>query len=485
MSRIVLFFPIIKSQKTNLLPLSLLLIAAPLIKSGYSVKIIDQRVESDWKEKLLDELKQNPLLVGISVLTSKPILYGLEVSELVKQNSNAKVVWGGFHPSLSPEQTLENEFIDIVIIREGEEALLELANKLNKNQDYSDVLGIAYKKKGEIHVNSQRPFIDLNKQLDVPYHLIEIEKYIESKFFIKGKSDRNLAIYTSRGCPFRCAFCYNKKLNESKWRGKSAEKVVVEIEKLIKDYKITSFHVQDDEFFIDLDRVKNICQGLIKKNIKVEFISSCRIDYVCRMDDNFLSLIRKAGFRILELGVESGSPKILKAIQKDITIEQVLEAVTKLKKFNIEGKYCFMSGFPGETIDDMYKTTDLMREIKKINPYSGIPAWRIFTPFPGTDLYQTSIENGWDPPKDLEGWANYNFETVKMPWISKKREKIIKNVAYLVKFLRLQDKPLSWLHRSLGYWIDFRWRNHFFKYLLEKYFIDKIETYRKSNKKNA
>jgi len=481
--KIILFFPIIKDDKNHLLPLSLLLVAAPLIKKGYLVKIIDQRIEPDWKKKLLHELKREPLLVGISVLTSKPILYGLEVSKLVKQNSKAKVVWGGFHPSLSPEQTLENEFIDIVVIREGDETLLELADKLDKKQSYNNVLGIGYKKKGKIHINPHRDFIDLDKQLPVPYHLVDIEKYIQPESFSTGEPGRNLVLYTSRGCPFRCAFCYNNELNQRKWRGQSAEIVVAEIKKLVSNYQITSFHFQDDEFFTDLKRVKKICQLLLSENIKVELVSACRIDYVCRMDDDFLKLIRKSGFRTMQLGVESGSPDVLKIIKKDITVEQVLKAVAKLKKFDIEGKYFFMSGFPGETIEDMYKTTDLMHKIKKINPYSRIPSWRIFTPFSGTDLYQISIENGWVPPKNLEEWANYDFDTIKMPWIDKKKEKIIENVAYLVKFLRLQDKFLPWPHKILGICTDFRWRNHFFSFLPEKYFLNLIKCFRKVTKK--
>jgi len=478
MSKVILFFPIIRNAEKNFLPLGLLLIAAPLIKRGHSVKIIDQRVESDWKEKLLNELKKDPLLVGISVLTSKPISYGLEVSKLVKQNSKAKVVWGGFHPSLSPQQTLENEFIDMVVIREGDETLLELVDKLDKGQSYDDILGIGYKKKGKIHINPQRNFIDLDKQLPIPYHLVDVEKYIQPESFSTGEPGRDLVLYTSRGCPFHCTFCYNKGLNQRRWRSQSAETVVAEIKKLINDYQITSFHFQDDEFFTNLKRVEKICKLLLAENIKVEFVSSCRIDYVCRMDDDFLKLIRKSGFRTMQLGIESGSPRVLKMIRKDITVEQVLEAVAKLKKFDIEGKY-FMSGFPGETIEDMYKTTDLMLEIKKINPYSRVPGWRIFTPFPGTDLYQTSIDNGWIPPKNLEEWANYDFSTVKMPWVSKRKEKIIRNAAYLVKFLRLQDKPLSWIHRILGRWVGFRWRNHLFSFLPEKYFIDIIKNFNK------
>lgn len=481
MAKVVLFFPIIENKKQvkNLLPLSLFWISAPLVKAGHQVKIIDQGTDDQWQERLLEELKDPPLLFGLSVLTGKQILYGLQISKLVKEKTNSLVVWGGVHPSLLPEQTLRNEFIDLVIIGEGEETLLELVDRLDNKQSYQDVLGIAYRKKGRIQINPARKFIDLNDQPDIPYHLVDIEKYVRSKSFASGKSGRDLAMHTSRGCPHRCAFCYNKEFNKHRWRCLSAEKTVAEFKKMINEYGITAISLQDDEFFADLSRVKKICQMILAENIKLEFISSCRIDYICRMDNEFLELISKCGFRTLELGVESGSPRILKMIKKDITVEQVSEAVVKLKKVGITGKYCFMSGFPKETIDDMYQTTDLIRKIKKLNPLSRIPGWRIFTPFPGIELYQSSINEGWSPPRDLKQWAYYDFQTVKMPWVTKRMEKIIKNVVYLVKFLRLQDKPLSFIHRLLGKWVDFRWRHHLFYFVPEKIVIDLVIKLRK------
>lgn len=469
--KVVLFFPAIEYKKKHLLPLSALLVAAPLVKQGYLVKIIDQREELDWKEKLLSELKEAPLLVGFSVLTGKQILHGLEASQLVKQQSDTLVVWGGIHPSLLPEQTLKNNSIDIVVIGEGEETILELVHKLDEGQNYRDILGIGYKKDGKIYINSKREFIDLSKQLDIPYHLIDVEKYIQNQSFATGKLGRDLIIYTSRGCPHQCAFCCSKEFNRRRWRGQSAEMVIADIEKLVNDYHITSFNVQDDEFYTDLERVRKICQALLEKNIKLKFTTSCRIDDVCRMDDGLLKMMKETGFIILELGVESGSSKILKMIKKDINAKQVLKAVARLKKFGIAGKYLFMVGFPEEKIEDIWQTVDLMREIKKINPYSRIPSWRIFTPFPGTSLYDRSIENGWQPPQNLEEWALYNFDTIKMPWLDKRREKIINNVAYLVRFLRLQDKSLPLLCRFWGRWVDFRWRHHLFGWLPERYFI--------------
>jgi anaerobic magnesium-protoporphyrin IX monomethyl ester cyclase len=484
MAKIVLFFPIVEEGQRNLLPLSLLLVAASLVEAKYDVKIIDQRVDPDWKNSVLKELKSVPLFFGVSVLTGNQILHGLEVSQLVKENSDALVVWGGVHPSLMPNETLENKFIDLVVIGEGEKTLLELANRLNNHQDYSDVLGVGYKKNNQIVVNQPREFINLNDQPKIPYHLIDVEKYISCESSTVSRSTRDLSTYTSRGCPHRCAFCYNEGFNKRKWRGQTAQRAFDDMKKLIDDYKLNSFSIQDDEFFTNFERVKKFCQLIIENNLDLEFVSSCRVDYICRMDEDFLQLIRKAGFKTLELGIETGSPRISEMIKKDVTNEQVLDAVAKLKQSGIIGKYCFMSGFPNETISDMFQTTDLMRKIKMIDLNSRIPCWRIFTPFPGIELYNTAVENGWQPPQDLSEWASYDFQTVKMPWVNKKMERIINNVAYLVKFLRLQDKNLSIWHRLWGRWVDFRWRHHWFYFLPEKEILESIINIRKRCRKN-
>lgn len=474
MNKIILFFPILEEREEHLLPLSLILVAAPLIKKGYSIKIIDQRTEKNWQGILLKELKGKPLIVGFSVLTGQQILNALAASRLVKENSQAMVVWGGVHPSLLPQETLKNQYIDSVVIGEGEETFLELVECLYQKKSYQSVASLAYKKNGRIFVNPRRQFINLDSQPAVPYHLVNLEKYISWESFATGRPGRDIAFYTSRGCPHRCAFCYNQEFNQRRWRAQSAERVVEEIKRLIKEYQITSLNIQDDEFFVSLDRVKKICQLLEKEKIKIDFFSSCRIDYITRMDDDFLGLIANNGFKTLAVGVESGSPKILEMIHKDITREQVLIAAAKLKKFNIGGKYYFMAGFPQESKADLFQTTDLMRDIKEIDPLARIPAWRIFTPYPGIDLYDISVKEGWRPPTDLEEWAHYDFESAKMPWLDYTKETIIKNVVYLIKFLGLKNKKLSWLHRFFGVWVDLRWRCHRFNFVPEKYLIEPL-----------
>ena len=464
MSDIILFFPKSEEKDVVLLPASVLMVAAPLVKADYKVKIIDQRIDKDWKKILLGELEKKPLIFGVSALTGRQILNGLEASKLVKENSNVPVAWGGVHPSLLPEQTLENKYIDFVVVGEGEETFLELVNTLKKNVGYtmSHIL------------NPQGEFIDLNKLLEIPYHLISVENYIEKKSYATGKPGRDIALYTSRGCPHRCGFCYNKEFNKRKWRGKSAEKVVQEMKKLIKDYRINSFEIEDDEFFVDIERARKICELIIKENLDIEIFTSCRVNYVANsMDDKYLKLLYRAGFRTLAFGVESGSERMLDLMHKDITIEQVFETIRRLKKAGINSKYYFMAGFPSETIEDLYKTTDLIQKMKQLDPQIRIPAWRVFTPYPGTDLYELAIKEGWKPPQTLEEWADYDFNTVRMPWVKGKKKRIIKNLSFLINYLEMGKTTGQGTFFKLAkifgkIVVDWRWKKHLFSFVLEK-----------------
>lgn len=476
MFKIILFFPKLEEKDAILLPASVLMVAASLVKAGYLVKIIDQRIEPNWQKIILEELKKQPLIFGVSALTGKQILNGLAASRLVKTNSEVPVVWGGVHASLLSRQTLENKDIDFVVVGEGEETFLELVNRLKNKQSIEDVPGLGYKKGGEIFINSPRDFIDLNKQEPMPYDLINIEDYIAKKSFASGRAGRDIAFYTSRGCPHRCGFCYNQEFNRRRWRGKSAEKVVAEMKELVAKYGITAFNIEDDEFFVDVERAKKICELIIADNLNVEIFTSCRVNYLAdRMDGDYLKLLYRAGFRTLAFGVESGSERILKLINKDITIGQVFAAIDKLKIAGINSKYYFMAGFPTEGFDDLYKTTDLIQKMRRADPQIRIPAWRIFTPYPGTGLYQLAIEQGWRPPQSLEEWADYDFSAARMPWLKGKKKKIIKNIAFLIDYLGISETKgegiFFKLAKIFSKTIDWRWKRHLFFWAPEKHII--------------
>ena len=245
------------------------------------------------------------------------------------------------------------------------------------------------------------------------------------------------------------------------------------MKKIIKDYQITAFNIEDDEFFVDTERARKICELIIKEKMNIEIFTSCRVNYIANnMDDKYLKLLHRARFRTLAFGVESGSERILELMHKDITIEQVFETIRKLRNAGINSKYYFMAGFPTETIEDLYKTTDLIQKMKRLDPQIRIPAWRVFTPYPGTDLYELAAKEGWQPPKNLEEWADYDFNTVRMPWVKGKKKRIIKNVSFLINYLEMGKTAgqgiLFELAKIYGKIVDWRWKKHLFSWIPEK-----------------
>ncbi len=479
---VVLFYPKLETEKPRLTPMALLSVAGPLVEEGFKVKIIDQRVDENWKETLIESLKEKPSVVGFSLMTGKQILNALEASKIVKENSDILTVWGGVHPSLLPEQTLKNENIDFVVVGEGENIFLDLVKSIKEGEDYKDISGLGYRKGDKIVVNSGRDFADMDDLPDIPYRLVNIEDYIQETSFASGKKARSIDLYTSRGCPHRCAFCYNQLFNKRRWRGMSAKRVVDLMEKLVREYNITAFDIEDDEFFVDMNRAREVCKLIIERGLEVEIFTTCRVNYVSqRMDDELLRICKKAGFCALSFGVESGSPEVQKMMSKDITTEQVFDTIKKLKKAGISSKYFFMAGLPGETTDDLNKTTDLMRQMKELDDDIRIPSWRVFTPYPGTELYEKSQEKGFKLPESLEEWAAYDFKTIQMPWVNRKAKRIIMNVAYAMQFLSLRDsgsKNLYYrLSRLYGKTVDFRFKKHWF-FFPEKSLINIIKRIR-------
>jgi radical SAM superfamily enzyme YgiQ (UPF0313 family) len=435
MSDVVLIFPKtgIDLEHTLQPPIGVLRVAGSLVEENYDVKIIDQRADNSWKEILKKELKKNPICVGMSSMTGKQIFNGLMISKIIRENYDEPIVWGGIHPSLLPQQTLENKFVDIVVRGEGEITILDLIKKLEKRKPLKDVKGISYKVKGKIFHNPEREFLDLNKLPDIPYHLIDIKKYLTARI---PNAKRHLPVYTSRGCIHRCAFCYNTVFNKKTWRAMKPEKVVETISELINDFKIDSMTIDDDNFWVDKKRVEKICQLLKKEKIDIFWQSGCRLDYIYKFSKNFLKSLNSSGLSVLQLGAESGCQRILDLMKKDITVKQIIEGNKKLASVNIIPKYSFMAGFPTETRNELYESVDLMIKLIEDNPLCHCNPISIYTPYPGTELYELSLRDGFKPPESLEKWGNFVLDWFNSNiWVDKSERKNLEDLSYLTLFI--------------------------------------------------
>lgn len=404
------------------MPMGLLCVATLADRAGYEIKIIDQRIELEWYTILMQELEKNLLCLGISTSTGPQLQYALEISRIAKECGNVPVVWGGVHPSILPEQTLQNEYIDIIVQGEGEETFLELLQALEGKKPLSMVKGIWYKDKGSINYTGMRPYLDLSQQPPLPYHLIEVEKYIKTVF-----NTKRLSFFTSRGCPHQCKFCFNTVFNRRKWRAMEPDLAVRRIKGFVQKYDTKGLTLYDSNFFVDLDRARRILKGIIRENLDIVITRiNIRADTLSKMNENDFELLEKAGCKCITIGVESGSDRIQSLLKKSIDISSLLEINRNLKKFSITPLYLFMMGLPTETRKDMEKTFTLVLKLLKENP-NATKSINIYTPFPGTELFDVAVKLGLQVPQRIEDWVPFNYRnlTQNTPWVSRDMRKLI------------------------------------------------------------
>lgn len=456
------------------IPLSLLSAVTKLDREGYPCKVIDLRVNDDWENELIQALDQNPICVGVTSMTGSQILFALKASQIVKKYCDIPVVWGGVHPSLFPKQTLENPLIDIVVKGEGEETFYQIVKRLESKTSMDGLPGVCYKSNGKFSENPGRPFINLDDYSEVPYHLVNINDYLH-KFFSEKKV---IEIESSRGCPFSCGFCYSPAYNNHAWRALSAEKVVERIKKIVDSYGIHSFHFIDDAFFINKKRANRIMSGIIKENLKVKLgFQGVRIDTFDRLNDDDILLLIKAGGRFLQFGVESGSPRILKVINKEVNVEQIVVINRRLAKYpKIIPYYNFIIGFPTETQKDLYMTTSLAWRLLTENKNAMISPFHHYKPYPETPLFKIRGNQNFVTPEKLEDWGDFDWTELIQSSQEKGIMKLLNNIemtSILVdKKMENQSDSIFWTFMAKMYRpiARFRFRNNFFAFMPESVF---------------
>ena len=418
------------------IPLSLIYAATDSVKHGYTVKIFDCRLYTDnWKEQLDTHLKKGCSLVGLSVMTGHPIMTSLEISQYVKENYGYPIVWGGAHPTILPEQTLKNDYIDYVIRDGGSLPLYQLISSLSgKPVKLDDIPGLGYKKDSRIILTPPSCSFELLDYRDIPYHLVDIDSEKYGRF----RDTFVFPIFTAFGCPYKCAFCQAptvyQKIKGKKWIVYPVDSVIDHIAFLLKRYKINKLQVTDDVSFVDQKRIKEFLTKYIEKgfhkNVTLDF-RGVRIDQLDRLDESILKLMVTAKTEILGIGAESGSDEVLIKMKKGITVEQIIRVNKKLSKYpSLRPHFNIFCGIPGETYEDLIKTKNLMLTLVKDNPNSLIGFASDFKALPGTELTEIAIKDyNLKLPESIEEWAeldSFEAEKVKHPWYTTKIDNYIK-----------------------------------------------------------
>ncbi len=401
MGKVVLIRPVNEGLVTDT-PMGILHLGTVLEKEGYQVRLIDAAWQPDYRALIAKEVT-GALLFGISCLTPE-VPGAIEISDYIKSVSRVPIIWGGWHPTLFPEQTCSDKSVDFVCVGEGEYTLLGLVKALKTGSSFEDVSGLVYKKNGEIKVNPQKEFVNLEELPPINYDLVDISKYIG------GKSGARRIIYqSSRWCPHRCKFCINMITGNQKYRSKSPKKVVDEIQFLIEKYNVNVIDFAEDNFFVDIKRSRGIIQEMIRRGLNTRWGCEFRIDYFRPnfVDEEMLALAQKSGLVNIRLGAESGSQRVLDMLAKDITIEQILTSARMLSKFELNTGYNFIIASPGETKLEMLQTVAFAKELYYKECPRCLCSFGTFTPYPRCEMTDYLIAQGYlEQPKTLREWGN-------------------------------------------------------------------------------
>lgn len=374
---------IIEEERGYNPPLGLLYIAGYLVEnSNHNITVIDAQVEELGYDALLSKiLSVKPDVVGLTTMTLT-LIDVLKVVDLVKKiDKNTKVVLGGPHVHLFPEETINIENVDFLVLGEGEESFKELLDYIDEKPHLKNIPGIVFKDNGKTINTGIRP---MNKNLDeLPFparHLVPYKKY--SSLLCKGKIVTT--VFTSRGCPFKCTFCDRPHLG-SGFRARSAKNIVDELEECVR-MGIHDFLFYDDTFTINRKRVLEVCNEIINRKLDIAWDIRTRVDVV---NEEMLKLLNKTGCQGIHYGIEAGSEKILKVLQKGITIDKAKQVFDLTRKYRIPILAYFMIGNPTETKDDIYSTFKVTRALKPDYIHM-----TILTPFPGTKIYLDGLKSG-------------------------------------------------------------------------------------------
>ncbi len=340
------------------------------------IRAINDESHRVWLEfrGILERLK--PSVVGFSC-TSATLLPCLKMAEDAKKHSNATIVFGGVHPTILPEETAKSKNVDYIIAGEAEKSFLSFVKSLSEERDPLGIPGVGQYVQEKFIFTKPEP---LERNIDIfPFPDRDaIVNFREHKSHLQ-------AMVTSRGCPYKCTFCSGRNITGGIVRYRSPENVVEEIIFLKERYGMNHIEFYDDSLILNRKRIADFCDIVIKNKLNIYWAGFTRADSVNR---EVLELMKASGCKLLGIGVESGSNRTLKRINKGYTREQAISGINLIKEVGIKVDINIIVGFPFETGEDIKDSISLIKELN-------VPAnINTFTPYPKTELYDECVQRG-------------------------------------------------------------------------------------------
>src|SRR6516164_2696559 len=372
--KVVLFYPPYAGPPLGA-PLCLLSLASPLLNAGLRLSLIDAAVQPDFEAAVAREIDQ-ALCLGISFFTGPMIGSAVRVARMAKRiRPELPVVFGGWHASLLPDQTLRADCVDMVVRGQGELTLLDIAQRLLVGKRLEDVPGVSFKTGGETVHNPERPVENINNLPSPAFDVVDFDAYERACGY------REVGYATSIGCPYACNYCTDQVFYKRRFNAYRAERVVTEVTDLVQRYRLTEVAFLDSNFPVDIRRAVAIARGFVDSGVKFRWTVQASTDLLCRMSDDEVRLLAESGLTHMGFGTESASQDVLALMnKKHQRIQDMFETARKTEQAGMRVTFNVILAYPGETEQDRLQTFRIMSDIARQHANVSFSP-NIFTPY--------------------------------------------------------------------------------------------------------
>lgn len=476
---IILFTPRSGKDKLNgiTLPYAMLHLERMIRDMYVRILFIDEQFQHDY-ESIISENSAHLLLAAVTASTGAQIKYAIRFSETVRKLApHAHIVWGGWHASLLPEQTLNEAFIDSVVSGPGEIPFRELVSALLESRPLTGINMLFFKHKGQIIKPTSALSLNKNVLPPLDYSLIDCRRYV----FKYTRYKRTINYFTGQGCPCNCGFCVVPAVYKGAVYAKDNTTIINDLLHFKTEAAIDSVFFWDENFFLNKPKALELCKMIIDNNLNVFWdVWAYAKHFVKNYSADDIRFMHKAGLRRIFIGAESGNEGVLHLINKNQTTAHLFSFVTLLKNTGVTPVFSMITYFPEQNDNEILDTLDMLRKAKLLNN-NLMALFSDFTPYPGTALYSKALENGFIPPQNLSAWSNHCLSTYVSPW---RRPKYRQRLMYFDRFYLLFANPhfykliagsisvfVFFLNMALYPLVYMRFKYNYFKWPIEAAFF--------------
>ncbi|MBI3402096.1 MAG: B12-binding domain-containing radical SAM protein [Acidobacteria bacterium] len=420
---IVLFNPLSTTPGKQPLPLSVMALAA-VLEDREPWTLVDGNLVADPASAIIERLLRVPrselALLAVTVMPGPQVAQAVTVCRAVRAAlAHVPIVWGGYFPTQHADIVLRAPYVDFVVRSQGEQALLQLVAALRTQGALDRVGGLSWKAGDHVIDNPIQPFAALDTLPDLPYHRVDMRKYLHDNYL--GR--RTIAYNSSFGCPFACSFCAVVAMSNRRWLAQSPARMERALRRLVSTYRVDAVQMHDMDFFISEARTAEFCGRIA--DLGIAWWGLGRVDTLMQYSDATWRLMARSGLKMVFSGAESGSDAALATMNKGgkSAAHLTLDLARRMREYGIVPEFSFVLGSPPDPEKDVATTFEFIRRLKRINPSAELVLYT-YTPVPlEGSLYTEAKRSGFAFPDTLDEWTSPRWEQLSMrrgdnlPWM--------------------------------------------------------------------